>query len=57
MALLVGPLATRIGMPGVAGTDYRVAAVGLALNGFVPLLMGLAVALLLATVCVAGSVS
>ncbi|CAI1688489.1 hypothetical protein [Serratia fonticola] len=35
MALLVGPLATRIGMPGVAGTDYLVAAVGLALNGFV----------------------
>lgn len=57
MALLVGPLATRIGMPGVAGTDYLVAAVGLALNGFVPLLMGLAVALLLATVCAAGSVS
>lgn len=123
MALLVGPLATRIGMPGVAGTGYLDAAVGLALEavlsqsltgiaigslvfvvgvalatpamitqfgdlavpdraagmalngfilfigagigpfivfwvpGFVPLLMGLAVALLLATVCVAGSVS
>lgn len=123
MALLVGPLATRIGMPGVAGIGYLVAAVGLALEavlsqsltgiaigslvfvvgvalaipamitqfgdlavpdraagmalngfvlfigasigpfivswipGFVPLLMGLSLALLLATVCVAGSVS
>ncbi|WP_157968141.1 MFS transporter, partial [Edaphovirga cremea] len=123
MALLVGPLAARIGMPGVAGAGYLVAAVGLALeavlsqslagiaigslvfvvgvalavptmitqfgdlavpnraggmalNGFVlfigasigplivswvpdfvPLLVGLAVALLLATVCVAGSAS
>lgn len=123
MALLVGPLAARFGMPGVAGTGYLVTAVGLALeavlsqsltgiaigslvfvvgvalaipamitqfgdlavpdraggmalNGFVlfigasigplivswipnfvPLLVGLSVALLLATVCVAGSAS
>lgn len=32
MTLLVGPLAARIGMPGVAGTGYLVAAVGLALE-------------------------
>lgn len=123
MALLVGPLAARIGMAGVASAGYLVAAVGLVLEavlsqslvgiaigslvfvtgvaltvpamitqfgnlavpnraggmalngfilfigaslgpliaswvpGFVPLLVGLAVALLLATACVAGSVS
>lgn len=32
MALLVGPLAARIGMPGVASAGYLVAAVGLALE-------------------------